>query len=138
MKRDAKKSIATLKEMDQAMEGSILDVDQHVSAVIRVLREVNTTTISIFQSVMRFLTASKKQSKWSISRLVNKGEDQQESELENINNALHSLCGSEDIQSLQNRLENIESQFHSIEIAFEEIFRCLIKSRTYLLNIFSY
>ncbi|GAA0161947.1 hypothetical protein LIER_18148 [Lithospermum erythrorhizon] len=135
MKKDAKKSIATLKQMDQAMEGSILEVDQHVSAVIRVLREVNAMTSSIFQSIVRFLSESKKQTKWSISRLVNKGEDQQENELESIDNALR-LCGAEGVQSVQNRLENIESQFQIIETEFEDIFRCLIKSRTFL-NIFS-
>ncbi|KAG9145247.1 hypothetical protein Leryth_008184 [Lithospermum erythrorhizon] len=52
MKKDAKRCVSTLKKMDQVMEASILDVDQEVSSIMRMVREVNALTISIFQSVL--------------------------------------------------------------------------------------
>ncbi|GAA0161650.1 hypothetical protein LIER_17917 [Lithospermum erythrorhizon] len=137
MKKDVKKLISTLKQMDYVTGGSILDVDQHVSALIRVLREVYSMSVSIFQFVLSFLSASKKQSKWSISRLVIKGEDRQENELENVDNMLCNICGAEEVQYVQNRLEHLEVQLQGIEAVLENIFKCLIKSRTFLLNIFS-
>ncbi|KAG9131028.1 hypothetical protein Leryth_006789 [Lithospermum erythrorhizon] len=137
MKKDVKKLISTLKQMDYVIGGSILDVDQHVSALIRVLREVYSMSVSIFQFVLSFLSASKKQSKWSISRLVSKGEDRQQNELENVDNMLCNICGAEEVQYVQNRLEHLEVQLQGIEARLENIFKCLIKSRTFLLNIFS-
>lgn len=157
MKKHVKRSIAEMKQIDQEIvsstsSSSILDVDQHVSALIRVLREVNSTSISIFQSTLFFLLAnpqsSRTNNKWSlVSRLLmHKGtvacEDHHKesllNEFESVDAALRTLiCKNDQIQNVQNKLQNLEAGIENVENELEAMFRCLIRSRTSLLNVFS-
>ncbi|XP_055805696.1 uncharacterized protein LOC129874434 [Solanum dulcamara] len=147
MKKDAKNLVTSLKKMDHEEVVAVMEVDdQLVSAVIRVLREVTTTGISVFQMVLAFLSApiTKPISKWSlVSRLVNKGGYQENvNEIESVDAALSSLskCGPNDvekIQFVQSILETVEVHFECIENGFDNIFRCLIRSRSTLLNVVS-
>ncbi|CAI9111024.1 OLC1v1011157C1 [Oldenlandia corymbosa var. corymbosa] len=152
MKRDAKRSMAALKQIDQGVNGIFNLEDECISALIRALREVTSTSIAVFQSVLMFLSAQSskpKTSKWSlVSKLVNKSkmgscEEQQESqnEVENVDSAVESICKNdqenEKIQLVQNRLEILETGIDGVENGLEGLFRCLIRSRTSLLNIFS-
>ncbi|GAA0159583.1 hypothetical protein LIER_38895 [Lithospermum erythrorhizon] len=140
MKKDAKKCISTLKKMDQAIEASILDVDQHISSLIKVVKEVNALSVSIFQYVWVFFSSSNSNSsKWSISRLlVNKGrvacEVQQviKNELEVIDDALCNDCSK-----VQQKLEKLEASIEGIENGLEGMSRCLIRSRASFLNVIS-
>ncbi|CAI9111023.1 OLC1v1011156C1 [Oldenlandia corymbosa var. corymbosa] len=152
MKNDAKRYSAALKQIDAS--SALLDLDdQHTSAVIRVLREVYSISVSIFQSVWLFLSGQStkpKTSKWAlVSRLVHKEkagcEDHQQegvNELENVDSAVNSLCRNDQspngkIQIVQSKLESLEATIESMENGLEGMFRCLIRSRTTLLNIFS-
>ncbi|KAK4368187.1 hypothetical protein RND71_011979 [Anisodus tanguticus] len=145
MKKDAKSLITSLKKIDHEEMVAVMEVDQLVSAVIRMLREVTTMGISVFQMVLVFLSApiSKPISKWSlVSRLVNKGSEDNINEIESANVALSSLfkCGAcevEKIQYVQSKLETLEAHFECIENGLNNIFRCLIKSRSTLLNVVS-
>ncbi|XP_055805872.1 uncharacterized protein LOC129874593 [Solanum dulcamara] len=146
MKKEAKSLITALKRMDHEEVVAVMAVDdQLVSAVIRVLREVATMGISIFQMVLNFLSApiSKPISKWSlVSRLVNKGDQDNVNEIESVDAALSSLskCGPnevEKIQFVQSKLETVEAHFECIENGLDNIFRCLIRSRSTLLNVVS-
>ncbi|KAH0718319.1 hypothetical protein KY290_014912 [Solanum tuberosum] len=145
MKKEAKSLITALKRMDHE-EVVVMEVDdQLVSAVIRILREVTTIGISVFQMVLNFLSApiSKPISKWSlVSRLVNKGDQDNVNEIESVDVALSSLskCGPnemEKIQFVQSKLETVEAHFECIESGLDNIFRCLIRSRSTLLNVIS-
>ncbi|KAM7524008.1 hypothetical protein LguiA_013910 [Lonicera macranthoides] len=153
MKKDVKKLIGYLKQMDNEIVGSrILDLDQHVSAVIRVLREVSAMSIYIFQSLLAFLSvpvSKPNQTKWLlVSNLMRKGrvacEGQVDNgnELERVDAALSSLCkyGSsetEKMQIAQKKLEVLEARVEEIESGLECIFRCLIRTRASFLNIVS-
>ncbi|XP_019182490.1 PREDICTED: uncharacterized protein LOC109177558 [Ipomoea nil] len=122
MNKDVKRSISSLKKKMDNNDDETIFQD---SAVIRVLREANAVTISIFQVVLQFLAMPvlmrPKQSKWSVvSRLVHKGKVECESQEENTNN-----------------LETLESQLEVIENELGTTFRCLIKSRSSLLNTVS-
>ncbi|OIT21618.1 hypothetical protein A4A49_40970 [Nicotiana attenuata] len=127
IKKEAKMSIVALKQMDHDTEISsiLLDADQQTTAIFRALREVNAMCISIFQMLLLSLCVpivKPKPSKWSkISRLVHKGriacEDQEE--------------------IIETRLETFDAQLESFENGLEGIFRCLIRSRSSLLKIFS-
>nr|GMC96895.1 uncharacterized protein LOC109177558 [Ipomoea batatas]GME09898.1 uncharacterized protein LOC109177558 [Ipomoea batatas] len=114
MNKDVKKSISALKKMGD--DQTILDLD---SAVIRVLREANAVTISIFQVVLQFLSLPvlrPKQSKWSVvSRLVHKGKVECElSQEENMNN----------LESLESQLEFLLSSSRSRDFVFDSEFGC--------------
>ncbi|KAK9265521.1 hypothetical protein L1049_001766 [Liquidambar formosana] len=103
IKKDARKLIAALKQMDQKFGASpLLDTDYHLSSLIRVLREVSVINISIFQSLLLFLCVpvlKPKPTRWClVSKLINKGvvacENKQENvnELESVDFALSALC----------------------------------------------
>ncbi|XP_009783374.1 uncharacterized protein [Nicotiana sylvestris] len=145
MKKDAKNLVTILKKMDHEEVVAVMEADQLVSAVIRVLREVSTMGISVFQMVLVFLSApvSKPISKWSlVSRLVNKGDQDNVNEIESADVALNSVFKNgtneaEKIQFVQSKLENLEAHFECIEDGMDNIFRCLIRSRSTLLNVVS-
>nr|GME12773.1 uncharacterized protein LOC109167639 [Ipomoea batatas] len=125
MNKDAKKSIAAIKKIDDEIEGSTpFDVHRDISAVIKALREASAVSTSIFQSVLLFLSvpvSKPKPSRWSlVSKLVQSGRVACEYQHNNTCN-----------------LETLEAQLEDIENKMESIFRCLIKSRSYLLNIIS-
>ncbi|KAB5556721.1 hypothetical protein DKX38_007630 [Salix brachista] len=147
MIRDAKKMIASLKQMDKKLgASSLLDQDRNLSAVIRVIREVNVINSSIFQSLLVFLSTSSKpkQCRWSlVSKLMYKGviacEEKQENvnEIENVGAALGELSGSEKVKNAQMKLEALETSIYDLENCLERLFRPLVKSRSSLLNIIS-
>ncbi|XP_060195366.1 uncharacterized protein LOC132624635 [Lycium barbarum] len=128
IKRDAKRLVSALKQMDQETAVSVLlDADQDTVAVIRALKEANSVCISTFQMLLSFLCVpllKPKPSKWSLlSRMVNK---------ERI-----APLVLEENMSLETRLESFEANLVSFEDGLEATFRCLIRSRSSLLNVFS-
>ncbi|XP_010316455.1 uncharacterized protein [Solanum lycopersicum] len=147
MKKEAKSLITALKRMDHEEVVDVMEIDdQLVSAVIRVLREVATIGILVFQMVLNFLSSPicKPISKWSlVSRLVNKGGDQDNvNEIESVDAALSSLskCDPNEMEKIQfglSKLERVEAHFECIENGLDNIFRCLIRSRSTLLNVVS-
>ncbi|KAJ7944082.1 DUF241 domain protein [Quillaja saponaria] len=148
MKKTSKKLIITLKQMENKFGVSpVLDQDHHLSAVIRVLREVTTMNISIFQSLLSFLAvpvSMPKAKKWSlITNLMHKGviasEENPEdlSELHSVDAALCSLGKYATNEAAHERLEDLEVTIRSLENSLECVFRRLIKSRACLLNMIS-
>ncbi|KAK3413711.1 hypothetical protein EUGRSUZ_I02277 [Eucalyptus grandis] len=130
MKKDAKRLIAALRKM-------------HLSSVLRVVRDANLLSTSIFQSMLSILAtlvlrSNGQISKWSVvSKLVHpKGEfscDQEEkqedvNELECVDFALTTIC---------KQISREEIGIGRIEDALEGLYRCLIGTRTSLLNIMS-
>ncbi|MCD7448751.1 hypothetical protein HAX54_045692 [Datura stramonium] len=114
IKRDVKRLVFTLKQMDQeTMVPVLLDADQDTIAVIRALREANAECNSIFQMLLSFLCVpplKPKQSKWSfLSRLVHKDRIEPEVQEENT--------------SIETRLETFEAHLDSFENALEATFR---------------
>lgn len=132
--------------------------NDHFYAVIRVLRQVWAVNISIFRSLLGFLTfssGSKSKSKsnirkWSLAAklIMYKGVVACEeglvcvNELESVDGALicstaTKLGDGEKIQTAQKRLEALENSIQGLESGLENVFRRLIKTRASLLNIIS-
>ncbi|KAK7379730.1 hypothetical protein VNO78_34420 [Psophocarpus tetragonolobus] len=157
MRKECTKSLLLLKQMDHESFGSSppLDLSDHLSAVVRVLREASFITSSIFQSLVVLLSSpifKLKPNKWAfVSRLMQKGvfvyNNHQENinELEKVDFALNSLimenltkdAEAEKIQSAHGRLETLVVAIEKIENGLECLFKRLINTRVSFLNIFS-
>ncbi|KAJ9703854.1 hypothetical protein PVL29_005220 [Vitis rotundifolia] len=153
MNKDAKKLLAAMKKMDTGAGASpLLDQDQQLSTVIRVLTEVNAMSISIFQSLVLFLSTpvlKSKPSKWSlVSKYMHKGivscEEKHDNvkELENMDFALRAVSSERaDLETMQiahQGLEALEFSIKGLDNGLECMFRHLIKTRASLLNIISH
>ena len=156
MRKEIARSLASLKPMDNEIGAfPMLNLDHHLSAVVRVLNETSLMTSSIFQSLLLFLSVpvlKPKPSRWSlVSKLVQKGalarKDQPENmnELEGVDIALSSLLmhnSSKDIeeqkiQSAQIKLDALDVGMVGLEKCLECLFRHLIQTRVFYLNIIS-
>ncbi|XP_074342021.1 uncharacterized protein LOC141679419 [Apium graveolens] len=150
MKKEAKSLIISLKQIKKQFEAlQMLDLDQKHSSVIRLLTEVALSSISIYQSLLTFVTVpvSKPKGRWSvITKMIHTErvscEEKIESvnELERIDVALRSLCTSskgKKIESAQRGLITLETHFEGMERHLECLFRRLIKTRTLFLNMAS-
>ncbi|XP_020216509.1 uncharacterized protein LOC109800181 [Cajanus cajan] len=150
MKKNAKKLITSLKQMETKFGVStLLNQDQQLAALVRVLREVIVMNMSIFQSLLAFLTvpASKsKATKWLlVAKLMHKGviscEENQENsnELKSVEASLsHLQSEGSNVAKMQvahERLEALENAIESIENGLESVFRRMVKSRACLLNM---
>jgi hypothetical protein len=124
---------------------TLLNQDQEVVSVVRVLREVIVMNISIFQSILSFLVgyASKsKANKWfKVAKLMHKRTICEENfnELQCVEASLRTLLreGSNvaKMQSTHEKFEALENAIEMIENGLESVFRRLVKTRVCLLNI---
>ncbi|KAI3834329.1 hypothetical protein MKX03_030136 [Papaver bracteatum] len=119
-------------------------------AIVNMLREVEVTTLSVFESVVSFLSRSKtqRQSSWLlISKLVHNTRVTCEENEKEINDfvevevALNTFIGKKQhkaiviAKSIQKPLETLEMSIQNFEEGLEGVFRGLIKTRVSLLNI---
>ncbi|OIW11076.1 hypothetical protein TanjilG_22883 [Lupinus angustifolius] len=143
VKKNAKKLITSLKQMDSNFGVSpLLNQDQDLAALIRVLREVIAMNMSIFQSLLTFLvfpSSKSKVTKWlMVAKLMQKGEEKS-NELQRVDAALITLLSDatnvEKMLAAREELEALENAIESLENGVESVFRPLIKTRASLLNI---
>ncbi|OVA12124.1 Protein of unknown function DUF241 [Macleaya cordata] len=129
-----RKCLADLKKMNSKH-------NDHVGE-ISLLREVEATTLAIFESLLSFVSGPK-QSSWSMvsklmptKRVAHKGEEET-SEVMKVEIALKALISHKSIQvnNVQKPLEALEMSLQDLEDGLESVFRCLIKNRVSLLNI---
>ncbi|KAJ4829451.1 hypothetical protein Tsubulata_015702, partial [Turnera subulata] len=118
MRKDCKKLITALKQMDNKLEACpLVDPDHSLSAVIRVLGEVSGISSSVFKSLLLLLSATmskSKGSKWSlVSKLMNKGQAL-ETSIEDIENCL------ERVFSYHVRSTSLPSRSHPTILKIEE------------------
>ncbi|OVA10892.1 Protein of unknown function DUF241 [Macleaya cordata] len=128
------KCLADLKKVDSK--------NNDLVAEISVLREVEATTLAIFESLLSFVSGPK-QSNWSLvsklmptKRVAHKGHEET-NEVMKVDMALKAIITHKSIEvnDVQKTLEALEMSLQDLEDGLESIFRCLIKNRVSLLNI---
>ncbi|PNY00732.1 hypothetical protein L195_g024018 [Trifolium pratense] len=149
MKKNVTKLITSLKQMESKFgASSLLNQDQEVVAVIRVLREVIVMNISIFRSILSFLVGSaskSKAAKWlKVAKMMHKKvvceeKFENSNELQCVEASLSALLreGSNvsKMQDAHEKIEALENAIEMIENGLESVFRHLVKTRVSLLNI---
>ncbi|KAJ9703858.1 hypothetical protein PVL29_005224 [Vitis rotundifolia] len=149
--KDAKKLLSAMKMDNKAGASPLLDQDHQLSTMIRVLREVNIMSISIFQSLLLLLSTpvlKSRPSRWSLlSKFMHKGavsceESAESTELESVDLALGVLSSEEakleTMQIARKGVEALEVGIEGLEKGLERMFRRLVKTRASLLNIITH
>ncbi|KAJ4714086.1 DUF241 domain protein [Melia azedarach] len=151
-RKDIAKCLKKLKGIETTMGSfpAVDVVDQHLSMVIQVLRESSASTISIFRSILLFLSMppemKAKVGGWNLVRkLIPSKKLSQEvfNEVGNVDTAICSLHGQIrdnvvakfDVQMILNRLDTLDFGFNDIETGLDCLFRRLIQNRVSLLNM---
>ncbi|KAK0604630.1 hypothetical protein LWI29_017650 [Acer saccharum] len=166
MNKDISKSLQALKKLESKNKTTILsnttsDHDQHVSFTIKVLSEATAITISIFRSLLIFVSMSTsnkmKLGGWSlISKLMkmrslssSSDDDHQKiiNQVESVDFAVYSLHGSSrssngsnsdkasEINMTQKMLQGLNVSIEGLETGVDSMFKCLIQNRVSFLNI---
>ncbi|KAK1423535.1 hypothetical protein QVD17_18839 [Tagetes erecta] len=122
--KDAKKGVADYKQIDHVYGTKALNVDDHLSSVIRVLRGASDVSVLVFGMILSYVSMlySKRKyaTKWSIvSKFMHKG-----------------AAGCKDQPHIC--VEALDCSIENIENSLECLFKRLIRTRASLLNIMSY
>ncbi|EXB95399.1 hypothetical protein L484_014372 [Morus notabilis] len=158
VKKAIRKALENMKAAVKSSSSSPTNKDMTVetAALVGVLREVESVSLAVFESLLCFISGPKAQTKlsgWSlVSKLMNNkkkvGCDQEAQETDvnefaKVEEALQRLM-CHDTSKVENSLhiENAQTELQSLELCvqdFEErlerLFRRLIKNRVSLLNI---
>ncbi|XP_062077243.1 uncharacterized protein LOC133782078 [Humulus lupulus] len=148
-------------QMETKNGGFPLNLDTHLSAVVRVVRETSLVTSSIMGSLCLFLSTplwKPKPSRWSlVSIMAQKGNHSNQennshlNELEGVDMAVRGLLSSENegfedddddddekkIEEAQKKLEALEAAMEELENGLEGLFRLFLHNRVCLLNVLS-
>ncbi|KAK0581285.1 hypothetical protein LWI29_012089 [Acer saccharum] len=135
----------TIKKALKGLENKCSSKTSEEHETITMLREVETVTFAVFESLLSLISGPKASSKsgWSlVSKLIHskriacEEEESDMNELVKVDAALSSLTSkSDNIICVQNQLKELESSIQDLEEGIECLSRHLIKSRVSLLNI---
>ncbi|KAF5765212.1 hypothetical protein HanRHA438_Chr15g0713341 [Helianthus annuus] len=146
------KSLGTLKSIEKKMcLVSFQDVDHHVSMVSKVVGEVNALTISLFKTILVFLSPKSKATNGFqlLSKFVLRSKSTQEkvkvfiNEVEAIDMATLSLLKSShnhemndaDVQMILKNLQILDVCIDGFDAGLNCLFRKLIQYRASILNM---
>ncbi|KAF8377727.1 hypothetical protein HHK36_031111 [Tetracentron sinense] len=150
------KCLRDLKIMKKYTLSALVDKDHDLVAMVSMLREVEAITLSVFESLLSFVSGPKARSKpsgWSfVSKLMQtkhvscEGEESNINEVEKADVAVYALnnkksCNEIDVvqvQNVQKRLGALEFSIQDLEEGLESMFRRLIKTRVSLLNMLNH
>ncbi|KAK3029160.1 hypothetical protein RJ639_039715 [Escallonia herrerae] len=155
VKKEICKNIRSLKQMENNVGASLLsDANHHLALVTRLQREVTSITISVFRSLLLFVSVPSSItnpngwsliSKLMLTRSVASGKDHGiVNEVGSVDLALKSLHdhikhndARVGVEMASQRLKALDSSIERLEARLDGLFRQLIKSRVSLLNIFA-
>ncbi|KDP43733.1 hypothetical protein JCGZ_22360 [Jatropha curcas] len=153
-KKEVSKLLSTLKKLENNdLPSSIPKEDNHLSYLVKMIREVQAIAIVIFRFVILFLSPHSMKtssSGWSmVSKLVHLGfvdSDKGEKIFNEVGRVDISLCSilgkikkntdaKFDLQEMQEKLEILAISIQDLEDKLDCVFRCLIQNRVSLLNL---
>lgn len=147
LKKDIAKSLKVPKQIENKIESfTQVDLDQSLSKLFGVLRQVSILTISVQSSQLYFLSspASKaKQNRWSLlskmlltKSIAYKGDEKTINKVECVDLALCSYLHNNDYKvDVSMKLQILNTGLQAIEAGTECLSRLLIRNRVCLLNI---
>ncbi|MCL7049233.1 hypothetical protein MKW94_014265 [Papaver nudicaule] len=105
---------------------------------VSMLKEVEATTLAVFESLLSFVSLPK-ENKSLISKLMptKKVSHEESSEVIKVDIAVKALTKGIEVNNVQKTLKALEMTLENLEDGVESISRCLIKNRVSLLNILS-
>ncbi|KAG8478128.1 hypothetical protein CXB51_027916 [Gossypium anomalum] len=155
VKKEVAKCLGALKKLERRFVSSstTLDVDPHLLMVVKVLRETTSITISVFQSLLLFLSVPSMKTRvggWSkITKLIPLLSSEREHKVINevgavdlafysINGQLKSGGGMVEVDMLQRTLKAVGATIDGFETGLDCVFRCLVQNRVTCLNIITH
>ncbi|XP_004509417.1 uncharacterized protein [Cicer arietinum] len=147
-KKEISKQISELKRMENKVKFfSQMGHDQNVIFLARVLREANTITISIFRSLLLFISMPRLRTTTKGSSLISKFNPTRlfssDNEQKNIN--FVALFGrgkhidtKDEIEGALRSLETLNVGICGLEGGLDCIFRCLVRNRVSFLNMLAH
>ncbi|KAL3597566.1 hypothetical protein D5086_009203 [Populus alba] len=146
VKKAIKKALKNLKGIENKCKFS--SEDPEIVTMIRMLREVESISLAVFESLLPFISEPKSQAKksgWSLfSKLIHHQRIAYEEEETNVNEfavadaALESPLSrkTDKMMNAQKKLSSLELCIEDLENGIEGLYRGMIKTRASLLNIF--
>ncbi|KAI3913180.1 hypothetical protein MKW98_007196 [Papaver atlanticum] len=106
---------------------------------VSMLKEVEATTLAVFESLLSFVCAPKENksliSKLMLTKRVAHKSDEETSQVMKVDTAVKALSKGIEVNNVQKTLATLEMTLQDLENGVEIVFRCLIKNRVSLLNI---
>ncbi|KAG8364443.1 hypothetical protein BUALT_Bualt19G0129400 [Buddleja alternifolia] len=144
-KKMIQKSLKNLRSFTSKQNVLALDKDKQTLALVYMLKEAESVTISMFESLLSFVTTTKVQSRQSGWSLVSKimrtkkaSYERDLNEFEKMDAFLQMSLEDVQVEELMPHLKEMESRIHNLEEELECLFRQLIKTRVFLLNILNH
>ncbi|XP_021903862.1 uncharacterized protein LOC110819090 [Carica papaya] len=140
----------------EAKSRFLSSTDNESMAVVSTLKEVESDTLSFFESLLSFMSGNRFQSKikgWPLvsklmqpKRIMFEESDSEVNEFQKVNTTLNSLVGHRSInfeklkhsENLLNQLKDLELCIQDLEDRLECLARHLFKTRVFLLNILNH
>ncbi|XP_034681876.1 uncharacterized protein LOC117911579 [Vitis riparia] len=155
VKKAIHKALRNLKGMEKECRFSALNKDPETLSMVSMLREVETITLTVLESLLSSIagvTAQSKRSGWSlVSKLMQhkhvacEEAEANLSEFEKVDAALCTILGHKNksvnvvhVDNVHNEVAKLESSIQDLEEGIEFLSRHLIKTRVSLLNILSH
>ncbi|KAM5565265.1 hypothetical protein ABKV19_019342 [Rosa sericea] len=123
-----------MKNKSSIVSSEICPIDQNLTLVVDVLRQVRVTTVSIVETLLSLISIPWLDGK-STSRSTATSFKFMSKFMCGRSQKVHDLCDATALQSANTRLDAVEIAIQDLQVELECMFRRLIDTRVALLNI---